>query len=120
MALTATQKSQIRLYLGYEDRSQGANYSLLEGVMDDLSAEAETQVGTLLTNLAAIETALAGSVSRQKVIKAEEVTLAGPQEVRTLWRMGNRLARNLATLLGVEVARIPFSSGPASGVARRG
>lgn len=119
MALTATQKANIRRYLGYPDITQGSA-STLEGVMLAISAEAETQIGTILTDLATIETTLRASWSRQMVTRAEDVTIAGPQEIRSLRAEGNRLARHLASVLGVAVWQFPFASGAGGGPTRRG
>lgn len=119
MALTDAQKAQVRRYLGFPDINRQSN-SELEGAMTALSAEGESFVGDLLTGLAAVQTKLTASWDRQKVIKAEEVTLAGDGEIRALRMEGNRLAMDLGTTLDVEPRRMPFSSGRSSGIASRG
>jgi len=119
VALTDTQKSQIRLYLGYPDVNRMAHHSL-EGAMDAISTEGEDRIGDLLTNLAAIDADLAGSWDRQKVKKAEEVTLAGFDEIGALRSEGRRLAQDLANLLDVPPRRLPFGTSGGGGVCRRG
>ncbi len=119
MALTASQKESVRFYLGYTDTDRGL-YSRLEGAMDVLSAEAEARIGTILTDLAALETRLRTDVGMHRVTRAEDVHLAEGAGQRTLFRRGHRLVNNLSTLLGVEVFRYPFTPAPSSGVARRG
>lgn len=119
MALTDTQRSSVRYYLGYSDTSAGL-YSLLEGRMSSLSSEGEARVTTQLTRLDAIETELAAVVTFQKVSRAEEVTLRGPDGVRSVRAEGQRLVRGLAAILDVAVNVDIFSSGSGSGVARRG
>ena len=119
MALTDTQKTQIRRYLGYADRDSGL-YSALEGPMNDQTTEAETEIGVILTDLTTIETTIRSSWSRQKVLKVEDVILAGREEIGALRWEGNRLARMLAIILGIAIRHRPFESGSSWGVARRG
>ncbi|MCA9489137.1 MAG: hypothetical protein KC621_04425 [Myxococcales bacterium] len=94
--------------------------SSIRGALVTLSAEGETEVAGILTSLGAIETRLSESGSRQKVVKAEEVTLAGHEEIMALRQEGNRLAVTLGSILGVEPRRSAFSSGSATGQAGRG
>lgn len=120
MALTDTQKAAVRLYLGYPDGSRGGPGDL-ERAMDGLSAAGQTVVEGLLTSLAAIDTKLSSSWDRQKVTRAEEITFAGPEELRALRGEGGRVASRLAAALGVPIASNPFAmQGSPSGVARRG
>lgn len=119
MALTATQKAEARRYLGYSDTSQGA-YSLLEGVLVAISAEAEVQVIQILTDLATIETQLRANWPLQKAKRAEEVELWGLEGILALRNEGNRLAMMLASVLGVTVQRLPFSVGSSFGICGRG
>lgn len=121
MALSSAQKASVRLYLGYSDGSRGGGGSDLEGAMDGLSSDAETLVTTRLTSIASIETKLSSSWDRQKVVKAEEVTLAGEGELRALRSEGRRLVAQLAAILGVPVLIDVFSgAGAASGPTGRG
>jgi hypothetical protein len=110
MALTDAQKAQVRRYLGYPDVNR-ASYPDLEGALDALSAEGETFVGELLTSLASVQTKLASAWDRQKVHRAEEVTLAGHDEILALRAEGYRLARDLGVALDVKPRRNPFASG---------
>lgn len=118
--LTDTQKAQVRLFLGYSDASRGGPGDL-ERALVSLSAAAETQVSGLLTQLASIDEKLASSWDRQKVIKAEDVTLAGEGELRALRSEGARLVRRLAIICGVPIGENPFQTSTiSSGIARRG
>lgn len=119
MALTDSQRAEVRRYLGYSDLSAGL-YSTLEGAMAALSAAGVAQVAIVLADLAAIEARLRSSWTRQAVIKAEDVTLAGRDEILALRQEGSRLAGMLASIFGVEVQRSVFTSGAASGQAGRG
>jgi len=119
MALTDDQKSKIRHYLGYPDVNR-RQHTHLESAFDALSAEGETRIGEMLVRLAALDTDLDGSWDRQKVIKAEEVTLAGFDEVRALRSEGVRICHQLGNVMDVEPRWTPFHAGSGGGVARRG
>lgn len=120
MSLTDTQKAQVRQYLGYPDVGRSC-YADLEGAMSQLSAEGVLLVAGTLTQLGAIDGKLEEAWDRQKVTRAEEITLAGPGELRALRAEGRRLARRTASLLGVRVRLDVFGGGGSStGVARRG
>ncbi len=121
MALTDAQKSSVRLYLGYSDGSTGGSPSALDRGMESLSASAEAQVTSVLTRLATVETTLTAGWDRMKVVKAEEVTLAGEDELRALRNEGRRLVRHLSIILGVQVAHDAFAvGGAAAGCCGRG
>lgn len=119
MSLSTTQRAKVRRYLGFPDGNCELSSSL-EGAMTSLSAEGEVEVVAVLTQLATIETSLESSWARQKVIRAEEVTLAGADEIMALRAEGNRLASTLASILGVEPRRQAFTSGASGGIAGRG
>ena len=117
MALTDAQKAQVRRFLGYPDVNRD---SALDHAMDALSAEGESLVGDLLTSLATVQATLEAAWDRQKVLKAEEVTLAGDAEIRALRLEGGRLAADLAAVLDVPMRRDPFRGPSAAGIAARG
>lgn len=119
MSLSTTQRAKVRRYLGYPDGNRELSQAL-EGAMTSLSAEGEVEVTGILTQLATLETSLESSWARQKVVRAEEVTLAGADEIMTLRAEGNRLAATLASIFGVEPRRQVFTSGAAAGLAGRG
>lgn len=119
MALTDAQKVKVRRYLGYPDVNRLSFHSL-EGAMVAISSDGETEVADLLTRLAAIDTKLNDAQDRQQIIRVEDVHFAGPGELRSLYREGNRYADTLAQLLDVSVRRYPFSSGSSAGFASRG
>lgn len=80
MALTDTQKAQIRLYLGYPDGFR-FKHTRLESVLDNLSPEAETLIGTLLTNLATIEARILAGATNTSL----SVMMAGLKRVDEIW-----------------------------------
>ncbi len=119
MALTGAQKAEIRKFLGYSDASAGS-YSLLEGRMNALSPDGEAQAIVMLADLDAIEDQLRSHWTIQKAKKVEEIELWGYEGLIALQGEGDRLVRQLANLLGVEIANSPFGSGPRSYLAGRG
>lgn len=119
MALTDANKAKIRRYLGYPDVNRLTYYEL-EGALGAISSDGETIATGLLTSLDALHTALQDSWSRQKVVRAEEVTLAGPDEIRALRAEGRRLSAELAALFDVPVLVDVWGSGGGSGTCLRG
>lgn len=117
--MTDAQRADIRRYLGYSDQSRGF-YSTLEGAIDILSPEAEEIVVSILTEIAEIEAQLRDARNcRLMALRVEDITLANYDEIRGLRREGQRLARDISTILGVEIFRTPFQSAPATGAAAR-
>lgn len=114
MALTDAQKTQVRRYLGFPDIYR-ASHQDLEGAWGALSSDGETFVGSLLTQLAAVQTALQDAWSRQKVSKAEEVTLTADGELRAMRMEGKRLALELGQVFGIAPKRDVFQAGGGSG-----
>lgn len=85
MALSETQKAQIRLYLGYPDAFRYLD-TRLESMLNNLSAPAETFIGDALTKLAAIEVGIANGVDSSATAAA---TLgAGIKRVGEVWFFG--------------------------------
>ena len=123
MALTDTQKSQIRLYLGYSDQSRNTPVHWpLENAMLALSSTAETIVTGILTQLATVDadlTTVSGSsraglksVDNGGVVWQDSVV--APQSAVSA--QGRRLVQRLARTLGVGVVQDMFGSGPTSGL----
>lgn len=114
MALTDAQKASCRTYLGYSDIGQGGSATPLDNRLDSVSVSAEAQVTTILARLVTIEADLVLAWDRQKVLKAEEVTLAGEGEIRALKNEGRRFCRQLAIIFGVEPRSDAFGAGMAT------
>lgn len=120
MALTDAQKAKVRRYLGFPDVNR-LSFHTIEGAMTSLSTEGETEVVDCLTKLATVEGNLASAWDRQKVIKAEEVTLAADGEIRAHRAEGRRLVCTLAAILDVQPRWDVFGSpGGGAGIAGRG
>lgn len=125
MALTETQKAQIRTYLGYSDMSR-QGFQDLEGVMLNLSAAAETIVGSLLTSLTTIDTSLAdvSSANRAGIIEVDNGGVKwadGSSAGVAVAKQGRILVRRLSTILGIAPASDAFGSAVGgSGMVGRG
>lgn len=102
--LTSTQQAQLRLYLGYPDNYRWKNVRL-ESVMSNLSPDAETQIGTFLTNLATIETKLLGpGLTAAGVKRLDEIWFENGGSVgRELRKLGRRYVSCLSVILGVPI-----------------
>lgn len=109
MALTTAQQSAIRSFLGYADIFRYKN-PRLEGVLAPglLSADAETLVDNILTQLAAVDAALTGTggspgIAQQAagVKKLDEIEFFEGRAIRDLKRIGRMLITRLSTILGV-------------------
>lgn len=110
MALTDTQKSNIRRYLGVPDISR--QYDLrVESAMDALSPTGELLVIDYLRELETVRAQLEDArACRLKVKVVEDVVLGHEDEIRTLWREGNRIARDLGVSLFFHLRRMPFGT----------
>lgn len=110
MALTATQKVNIRMYLGWQDRFHNTD-SRLEMALAaaDTNAELLTTIGALLTSLADIDTKLADAHKRLKATKLGSIDLPGPGEIGMLRSEGRRFVGRLSSLLGVATRHDVFS-----------
>jgi hypothetical protein len=110
VAFTDAQKAAIRRYLGYPDVFRFQHH-VLEGTFTSVSPEAQDIAVGILDQLATLETSLQSAWSRQKVLKADTVVLAGADEIRALRAEGQRLAGDLSCLFGVGFyqGRSPFT-----------
>ncbi len=121
MALTDTEKASLRRVLGFSDANRQTHVNTrVEQAFTALSPEGEVEIRAQLTAVVAIEAILVTSWTRQKVIKAEEVTLAGADEIRALRSEAQRLVDMIADILGLTPFRSVFTSGRRSGAASRG
>lgn len=131
MALTLTQKAQVRLYLGFSDmsRTTPSHWRLESMLSGSLSSEGETVVIDLLTKLATIDASYTtGSSSALAVAGLKSVDNGavvwqdGAMSVQNaLAAQGRRLVTRLALTLGVEAFADVFGSGGSSmGVVGRG
>lgn len=117
MALTATQRADVRRYLGWSARFHQFD-SRLEQAMNALDTEPEHELQVtdtlanngLLAALADIEQKLRDAHGRLRAMKVGSIDLTGFGEVQSLRMEGRRYAKTLASILGVEVRNDVFSS----------
>lgn len=104
MALTETQKTRARMYLGYE-RGFDVN-SRLESKLVSLSAEEETELGGVLTQLAAVDAKIAAvaTSTTPQVKRVDEIEFRDGDPLAFLVAQGRRLIRRLEALLRVPPA----------------
>lgn len=110
MALTETQKSKIRLWLGW-----GARYlqidSALEQAFGAVTAETQTLIEAEMVRLAAIDTEIDAARTRFMVDAAGSIGLSSGRgdELSHLRSSGRQSAGRLATLMGVHVRHDVYS-----------
>lgn len=116
MALSESQKADVRLYLGYSrgrDRNPALEYRLDAGV---LSAEEEARLAAALAQLAAIDAKLqSAALNNLDLERAEDVTFLGPKQLDALRGQGRMLVERLAIVVEVEPARDFFDAGGGGG-----
>ena len=119
MALTATQRADVRTALGWSARFHQTD-SRLEQAMNALAAEpeSETQVIALLAEVVDIKTKLKTAHSRLKAVKVGSINLDGLRtEIVGLRMEGQRHTGEIAAILGVERRHDIFSSSAPRGFA---
>ena len=119
MALTDTEKSQIRRWLGYPDINR-LHHQNLEDAMDAVSSDGEVIIREILAELIVINTQIAADRTKSQVTRVEDVWFSGSEGLESLREDARRLVCDLAALLDVQVLRLPFSSGGNVGIALRG
>jgi hypothetical protein len=104
MALSLTQRAQVRLYCGWSARFWQMD-SRLEQAMNALAsnAEEETIVTDLLTQLVAHDARFTAAYTRLKALAVGKITLPGHGELMALRSEGRRFSGRLASILGVAI-----------------
>lgn len=100
MALTSTQKAQVRFYLGVQDGLQEA-WLGFTSLLSTLTVEGEALVVDLLGKLAAIDDQLEQAPSRLKALKVGSIELSGFGEIEGLRAEGRRLVGRLGAMFGI-------------------
>jgi len=127
MALSATQKAQVRLYLGWSARFFQFD-SRLEQAMSAVATEPEHELqitdtlvnNGLLASVSDILTKLTDSHKRLKATKVGSIDLPGFGEIQALRMEGKRHVKTLGSILGVEVRNDIFSSARSTSFASHG
>lgn len=112
MALTTTQRAQVRTYLGWPARFWQTT-SQLEQAMNAVDGEAAelALVVALLVSLADIDTRLTACYGRLKALKVGSIELPGHGELMALRSEGRKFSGRLAAKLGVAIINDAWSGG---------
>lgn len=110
MALSESQRAQVRLFLGY-DRGRDL-HPALESRWDALNSDEETQVAAALSALSALDTKLlSAALENLDASKVDEVVMLGPEQLRALRAQGRMLVRRLGIVFAVDSLRDYFDDG---------
>ena len=110
MALTETQKIEVRTYLGWSDRFHQTDSRLEQALAAiDMRPDSELKVESLLASIADIETKLTDAHGRLKARNVGSIALEAEIELGALRSEGRRFVGRLAILLGVECRHDVFS-----------
>lgn len=122
-AFTNIEKSKIRRYLGFSELWRDLD-SRLEGQLNDLperNPDAADQVREYIAQLDAIWAKLnSAAISNLDVIRADEVTFRGPEQLMGLREQGRMLVQAIAITFYIDPPRDIFSSGTAGGLVALG
>lgn len=110
MALTESERSDVRRWLGYADRISG-DYHVLENAMDTLKIEAEASIRQSLDRICIIDDKLIASLCRFGVESVDDIKLSTSDMVCAMYQEGNRQVQLVASSLGVPIERLPFGVG---------
>lgn len=120
MALTETQKSQLRKYLGYPERFHQTRPEFeLALVALQGTATGEAQVLAELARLVIIDSRLDDAPDRLRASTVGTITL-NPMEIGALRSEGKRIVRRIANIMGCEVNGSAFGGGWPSNVLNQG
>ncbi len=116
MAFSLTEQQSIRTRLGYADVNLAAN-AWLNSSLGQVTAESESAVRSLLTELDLLDAQLATvRTKRYAVTEIEGITLSGYGETRALQREGARLSNRMGVILGIQCKEDIYSSGGGIGM----
>lgn len=109
MAFSETERSQIRLYLGWSGRFHQTD-SRLEQAMNSVSSETEARVRAELARCIALDTKIDDCSKRFKAAVVGSITLPGSTELALLRSQGKQAAGRMAATLGVELRANAFAA----------
>jgi len=111
MALTASQRTEVRFYMGYSHRFNQSD-DHLEKSMNSLAsdADAEAKVIVVLAKLVTIDTNIEAVYPRLKATKVCDIDVAGCKEMGAFKSEGRRQVGRLASILAVPVRFDIYSS----------
>lgn len=109
MALSETQKVQVRKYLGYPSLYSNSFFAL-NSALDAVSPEIQTELEAILASLVLVENALAGTLTTaglSSVGQGDPEWYEGAKlsEIRS---EGNRFCARLSSVLGIKLKDFAF------------
>lgn len=112
MALTESQKVQVRKYLGYPSLYANS-FFVLNTYLDAISAEIQTEVESILARIVNVETAIDKAI---KTAGLETVGTGDPgfyegAKLSELRSLGMGFCNQLSLILGLKILFNPFGSG---------
>lgn len=118
MALTDSQKSNVRGYLGYPDTYADSFYAV-NSILDSLSPETEAAVVALIAKIQAVETAI-----DTDAIDTAGISSVGQGDpefyegriIKDRRALGRGLCRKLSIKTGIEIRADYFGEGASNGV----
>jgi hypothetical protein len=114
MALTETEKAQIRLYLGWSMR-HFQDDPRLEMAFNAVTPEAEVIIRAELTACILFDTRIDAATKRFKAAEVGSITLQGETELGLLRSLGREHVGRIASTMGVEVKHDVFSGSAPGG-----
>jgi hypothetical protein len=110
MALTAQQKFDIRLYMGWSERFHQFDSELEHALSAlDTTPEATAAVLGFIDQCKRIDEAITAAEVRLKALEAGPIKLSGIGEIDALRGRGRQFVGRIASVLGVEVRHDVFS-----------
>lgn len=120
MALTPAEITTIRRLFGYADAARETYFSI-DAIAASIGAETETEVRTVLTRIATIETQMGSLGLRAGLKRAEEVEFyQGADGYGSLALEGDRQLQQLSALLALPIRQSAFRPRVMSGPCGRG
>jgi hypothetical protein len=108
MALSETEKAQIRMYLGWSQRHFQDN-PRLEMAFSAVTAEAEVIIKAELASCILFDQRIDAATKRFKAHEVGSITLQGETELSLLRSLGRQHVGRIARTLGVDVMHDVFS-----------
>ena len=120
MALTETQKSKIRDYMGWSSRFRDSDDRLDDALQAiALWPDDEARIVALLTECASIDTRLADALNRIQAAAVGSITL-NQGEISQLRSEGRRAVKRIAALLAVPIKQNAYGGGASGGAVKMG
>lgn len=108
--LADMQKALVRLYLGYPDHFR-YKHTRLESVLENLSPDAEVQIGDNLTKIASIEEIILDAINTAGIKRVDEIWFEnGTKRLTELRKAGRQYVSRISIITGVPIYSDVFGS----------